>query len=98
MPPAVWVCQAAAQEGWEAVEDLPSASMPIPGRGGAWDRPGVYEKASQTKEPELVPRRGSFAPGGASRGHVIPRGGMQGGFGGQSRGSRPSDARFTRRY
>ncbi|XP_008835169.1 scaffold attachment factor B1 isoform X2 [Nannospalax galili] len=42
--------------------------------------------------------RGSFAPGGASRGHVIPRGGMQGGFGGQSRGSRPSDARFTRRY
>lgn len=42
--------------------------------------------------------RGSFAPGGASRGHVIPRGGMQAGFGGQSRGSRPSDARFTRRY
>uniref|UniRef100_A0A2K6NZT5 Scaffold attachment factor B n=1 Tax=Rhinopithecus roxellana TaxID=61622 RepID=A0A2K6NZT5_RHIRO len=43
-------------------------------------------------------RRGSFAPGGASRGHPIPHGGMQGGFGGQSRGSRPSDARFTRRY
>uniref|UniRef100_A0A2K6NZR3 Scaffold attachment factor B n=1 Tax=Rhinopithecus roxellana TaxID=61622 RepID=A0A2K6NZR3_RHIRO len=42
--------------------------------------------------------RGSFAPGGASRGHPIPHGGMQGGFGGQSRGSRPSDARFTRRY
>ncbi|ELW62854.1 Scaffold attachment factor B1 [Tupaia chinensis] len=42
--------------------------------------------------------RGSVAPGGASRGHVIPHGGMQGGFGGQSRGSRPSDARFTRRY
>ncbi|KAM5238829.1 scaffold attachment factor B1-like isoform 5-T5 [Ctenodactylus gundi] len=41
---------------------------------------------------------GSFAPGGASRGHVIPRRGMQGGFGGQSGGSRPSDARFTRRY
>uniref|UniRef100_A0A8C9CKU6 Scaffold attachment factor B n=1 Tax=Phocoena sinus TaxID=42100 RepID=A0A8C9CKU6_PHOSS len=38
--------------------------------------------------------RGSFAPGGASRGHVIPRGG----FGGQNRGSRPNDARFTRRY
>lgn len=43
-------------------------------------------------------RRGSFAPGGASRGHVIPRGGMQGGFGGQNRGSRPNDTRFTRRY
>ncbi|XP_054982184.1 scaffold attachment factor B1 isoform X2 [Sorex araneus] len=42
--------------------------------------------------------RGSFAPGGASRGHVMPRGGMQGGFGGQSRSSRPNDARFTRRY
>uniref|UniRef100_A0A8C5VJ86 Scaffold attachment factor B1 n=1 Tax=Microcebus murinus TaxID=30608 RepID=A0A8C5VJ86_MICMU len=42
--------------------------------------------------------RGSFAPGGASRGHPIPRGRMQGGFGGQSGGSRPSDARFTRRY
>ncbi|XP_004689375.1 PREDICTED: scaffold attachment factor B1 isoform X1 [Condylura cristata] len=42
--------------------------------------------------------RGSFAPGGASRGHVIPRGRMQGGFGGQNRGSRPNDARFTRRY
>ncbi|KAF6307103.1 scaffold attachment factor B [Rhinolophus ferrumequinum] len=42
--------------------------------------------------------RGSFAPGGASRGHVIPHGGMQGGFGGQNRGSRPNDARFTRRY
>ncbi|XP_021574048.1 scaffold attachment factor B1, partial [Carlito syrichta] len=37
---------------------------------------------------------GSFAPGGASRGHPIPHGG----FGGQSRGSRPSDERFTRRY
>lgn len=49
-------------------------------------------------DPLLLLRRGSFAPGGASRGHVIPRGGMQGGFGGQSRGSRPSDARFTRRY
>lgn len=46
----------------------------------------------------LSSRRGSFAPGGASRGHVIPRGGMQGGFGGQNRGSRPSDARFSRRY
>ncbi|XP_040097548.1 scaffold attachment factor B1 [Oryx dammah] len=33
--------------------------------------------------------RGSFAPGGASRGHVIPRGGF---------GSRPTDAHFTRRY
>ncbi|XP_053435062.1 scaffold attachment factor B1 isoform X4 [Nycticebus coucang] len=42
--------------------------------------------------------RGSFAPGGASRGHPIPRGRMRGGFGGQSRGSRPSDSRFTRRY
>uniref|UniRef100_A0A2K5HNN4 Scaffold attachment factor B n=1 Tax=Colobus angolensis palliatus TaxID=336983 RepID=A0A2K5HNN4_COLAP len=42
--------------------------------------------------------RGSFAPGGASGGHPIPHGGMQGGFGGQSRGSRPSDARFTRPY
>ncbi|XP_049644006.1 scaffold attachment factor B1 isoform X2 [Suncus etruscus] len=41
--------------------------------------------------------RGSFAPS-ASRGHVMPRGGMQGGFSGQKRGSRPNDARFTRRY
>uniref|UniRef100_A0A8B9WE87 Scaffold attachment factor B1 n=1 Tax=Bos mutus grunniens TaxID=30521 RepID=A0A8B9WE87_BOSMU len=37
----------------------------------------------------LCSRRGSFAPGGASRGHVIPRGGF---------GSRPTDAHFTRRY
>ncbi|XP_077835498.1 scaffold attachment factor B1 isoform X35 [Macaca mulatta] len=52
----------------------------------------------ESNQCEFVPRRGSFAPGGASRGHPIPHGGMQGGFGGQSRGSRPSDARFTRRY
>uniref|UniRef100_A0A8C9PP26 Scaffold attachment factor B n=1 Tax=Spermophilus dauricus TaxID=99837 RepID=A0A8C9PP26_SPEDA len=63
--------------------------------GGMIDRD---HKRWQGKETLLLPRRGSFAPGGASRGHVIPRGGMQGGFGGQSRGSRPSDARFTRRY
>ncbi|XP_066130989.1 scaffold attachment factor B1 isoform X4 [Saccopteryx bilineata] len=42
--------------------------------------------------------RSNFTPRGASRGHVIPRGAMQGGFGGQNRGSRPNDARFTRRY
>ncbi|XP_036315400.1 scaffold attachment factor B1 isoform X2 [Pipistrellus kuhlii] len=42
--------------------------------------------------------RGSFAPGGASRGHVILRGGMQGGFAGQNRGSQPNEAHFTRHY
>lgn len=60
------------------------------GWGGPWGH--------SITSPHISSRRGSFAPGGASRGHVIPRGGMQGGFGGQNRGSRPSDARFTRRY
>uniref|UniRef100_A0A8I5XWF1 Scaffold attachment factor B n=1 Tax=Rattus norvegicus TaxID=10116 RepID=A0A8I5XWF1_RAT len=39
--------------------------------------------------------RGSFAPGGASRGHVIPRGGMQAGFGGQ-KGSQTSIGQRSR--
>ncbi|EPY86322.1 scaffold attachment factor B-like protein [Camelus ferus] len=63
------------------------------------DRFHDFDHRDRGRYPDhSVDRRGSFAPGGASRGHVIPRGGMQGGFGGQNRGSRPNDARFTRRY
>uniref|UniRef100_A0A452DUI5 Scaffold attachment factor B n=1 Tax=Capra hircus TaxID=9925 RepID=A0A452DUI5_CAPHI len=63
-----------------------------------WQGEGLFSAVAASVQKHQAARgapapeggRGTlFAPGGASRGHVIPRGGF---------GSRPTDAHFTRRY